>query len=357
MTSAVGPTAEARTRASRESTGLPQAFSPILPLLCCPVDGSELVWDVESRRLGCAHGTHHFAIEADIPCLFAPNAWPEGKRDVTDIVKEFYEKTPFPNYDQVDTRDTLRRRAGAAVFGRMLDEQLPHDVSILEIGCGTSQMTNFLGMGFGRTAVGADICMNSLKLAKEFRDRFAINNAHFVQANLFRPPFKPASFDVVISNGVLHHTSDCAGAFRSIARFVKPGGIIIVGLYNRLGRLPTLWLRWLIERGSRTAMLFDRRLRGTDGGARREPWFMDQYRHPHETRHSMSETLRWFEAEGFDFTASIPTIGDVEFSDRMPLFEVQPAGSGLGRLSSELELLLTGGKDGGLYIMVGRKRR
>jgi hypothetical protein len=41
----------------------------------------------------------------------------------------------------------------------------------------------------------------------------------------------------------------------------------------------------------------------------------------------------------------------------MALFEVQPAGSRLDRLSSEIELLLTGGKDSGLYIMIGRKRR
>jgi hypothetical protein len=71
----------------------------------------------------------------------------------------------------------------------------------------------------------------------------------------------------------------------------------------------------------------------------------------------MDELLEWFNAEGFDFTASIPTIGDTEFSDRMALFEVRPAGSRLDRLSSEIELLLTGGKDGGLYIMIGRKRR
>ena len=65
----------------------------------------------------------------------------------------------------------------------MLGEQLPHSASILEIGCGTGQMTNFIGMGWGRTVVGADLCLNSLKLAKKFRDRFGINNAHFVQAN------------------------------------------------------------------------------------------------------------------------------------------------------------------------------
>jgi ubiquinone/menaquinone biosynthesis C-methylase UbiE/uncharacterized protein YbaR (Trm112 family) len=345
-----------------ESAGPQHSISSILPWLRCPVDGTTLTLDgtqdqISCAQISCAHGTHVFPIEADIPCLFAPNEWPEGKRDVTDIVKEFYEKTPFPNYDDLDTRDSLRSRARAGIFGKMLDEQLPHSASILEIGCGTGQMTNFIGMGWGRTVIGADLCMNSLKLAKKFRDRFGINNAHFVQANLFRPPFEPASFDVVISNGVLHHTSDCRGAFRSIARFVKPGGIIIVGLYNWLGHLPTLWVRALIERWGRAATVFDHRLRGAGGDVRSETWYMDQYRHPHETRHSMDELLQWFNAEGFDFTASIPTIGDVEFSDRMALFEVQPAGSRMDRLSSEIELLLTGGKDSGLYIMIGRKRR
>ena len=189
-------------------------------------------------------------------------------------------------------------------------------------------MTNFLGLGWGRTVIGADLCMNSLRLAKEFRDRLEINNAYFAQVNLFRPPFVRAGFDVVISDGVLHHTSDCYGAFRSIAQLVKPGGIIIIGLYNWLGRLPILWRRWAVK------------------GDRR----------PHETRHSMDELLGWFKSEGFDFTASIPNIGDAEFSEQMPLFEVRSAGRRRDRLSSEIEMLLTGGKERGLFIMIGRKR-
>ena len=55
-------------------------------------------------------------------------------------------------------------------------------------------------------------------------------------------------------------------------------------------------------------------------------------------------------------TASIPTIGDTEFSERTPLFDLQSAGRWRDRLSSEMEMLLTGGKDGGLFVMIGRKR-
>ena len=173
----------------------PGALHTILPLLRCPVDGAELIWDRVPSGLSCRHGTHFFPIEADIPRLLVPNQGP-------DIVKEFYETTPFPNYDQLDTRDSLRRKAGALVFGRMLDEQISHTASVLEVGCGTGQMTNFLGMSWGRTVIGADCCLNSLKLAKEFRDRFGINNSYFSQVNLFQLPFARASFDVVISNEV-----------------------------------------------------------------------------------------------------------------------------------------------------------
>jgi SAM-dependent methyltransferase len=216
-------------------------------------------------------------------------------------------------------------------------------------------MSNFLGMGWGRTVIGTDLCMNSLKLAKGFRDRFSINNAHFAQINLFKPPFPEASFDVVLSNGVLHHTSDCAGAFRSIAPLVKPGGFIIVGLYNWLGRLPTLWRRWLIETCGQFAGFLDHRLRDQRETLRREAWFRDQYRHPHETKHSVDEVLTWFDDTGFDFASCVPTLGDTEFTDELRLFEPHSPGRYLDRLSTELEMLLTGGADGGLYIMIGRK--
>jgi len=39
------------------------------------------------------------------------------------------------------------------------------------------------------------------------------------------------------------------------------------------------------------------------------------------------------------------------------LFERHSAGRYIDRLSTELEMLLTGGADGGLYVMIGRKRQ
>ena len=182
-----------------------------------------------------------------IPNLFVPLDGLATDSDVTELVKAFYEETPFPNYDDLNSRESLARKAKLSQFAAMLDQQLPSGAIVLEAGCGTGQLTNFLGMSWQRRVFGGDICLNSLRLAKNFRDRFRIENAAFLQMNLFRPPFRDESIDVIISNGVLHHTGDPRGGFAALIRKLKPGGLVLIGLYNSLGRLPTLWRRRLFE--------------------------------------------------------------------------------------------------------------
>ena len=333
------------------------AWLEVLPLLRCPVDGEALDWDPATRQLRSGTADRRYPVSDGVPCLFAPNEWPEGKTDVTDIVKAFYEETPFPNYDDLDSRDSLAAKARHGVFARLLDEQLPRPVTILEAGSGTGQLTNFLGMGWDRIMVGADLCLNSLKLAKQFRDHFSINNAHFVQMNLFRPPFASGAFDVVVSNGVLHHTADPRGGFGALADKLRPGGLVLVGLYNSLGRLPTLWRRRFVEVFGDGMAVLDSRLRATKlNQGRWQAWFRDQYKHPHESRHSLDEVLGWFEESGIEPLTSIPLVGGEEFTEDTQLFARHSMGTRLSRVATQLAMLLEGGTDGGLFIMIGRKR-
>jgi SAM-dependent methyltransferase len=322
-------------------------------LLACPVDGGSLTRT--AKGFICADGQHIYQVKDSIPLLFAPN---NGMADdVTDVVKSFYEDTPFPNYDDLDSRDTLARKANHGIFARLLNEQIPHGAMVLEAGCGTGQLSNFLGMSWGRTVIGADLCINSLRLARTFRDRFSIENAQFVQMNLFRPPFLDGAFDFVISNGVLHHTTDPEGGFRSLVHKVKPGGHIIIGLYNSLGRLPTDWRRSCIRAFGNSAAKLDSRLRGLNlNEGRWQAWFRDQYKHPHESKHGYGEVIRWFEAAGVDYISSIPRIDGVSLSEDENLFVARRKGSALDRGWIQLQMLLEGGVDGGLFIMIGRKR-
>lgn len=346
-----------REAAGKQDWSEPRAFLDVANALRCPVDLRPLQWRQGSAMLESIDGHRRYPVVDGIPCLFAPNEWPEGRSDVTDIVQAFYEQTPFPNYDDLDSRESLSVKARRGVFARLLDEQIPRPALVLEAGCGTGQLSNFLGMGWGRKVIGGDLCLNSLRLAKSFRDRCAINNAHFVQMNLFRPPFPDETFDLVISNGVLHHTSDPEGGFHAIARKLKPGGHIIIGLYNWLGRLPTLWRRKLIETfGDSWAKLDSRLRKGALNSGRYSAWYMDQYRHPHESRHSIDEVERWFHRSGIDLVFTVPPTGDEQFTEQTPLFSPRPPSSRTDRMMIELAMLLSGGADGGLYIAIGRKR-
>lgn len=325
-------------------------------ILSCPVCDGNLRFDgVQLSCVGCAR---LFATDdqSGVPLLFAPHDRTDQAGDVTDIVKEFYEENPFPNYDDIDSDETLMEKAKKGIFARLLDEQIPHGALVLEVGCGTGQLTNFLGMRYNRAVFGSDMCLHSLRLAQGFRDRCAIKNAGFVQMNLFRPAFRRESFDLVVSNGVLHHTADPLGAFKSISRLVKPGGFIIIGLYNKVGRLTTDLKRFLFRLSADRLAFLDGHMRNSQyNESRKRAWFYDQYKHPHESKHTYSEVVEWFETNGFEYIFSIPKIQAGPFTNEEKLFVPHDKGTTFTRFLAEFGMLLAGGRDGALYIMIGRK--
>jgi len=325
-------------------------------LLICPVCGGGL--DVGGDAILCFSCGRKFPSEEGIPQLFWLNDWPPDKPDVTEVIKSFYEQTPFPNYDGFDSSLSLREKASRGVFASLLDEQIPFGSRVLEVGCGTGQLSNFLGMSWGRNIFAADACLNSLKLAEAFRKANQIKGVAFLQMNLFRPVFKPQSFDFVICNGVLHHTSDPFLGFQTIAKLVKPGGVILIGLYNKYSRLVTDFVRLALRISGDRLQFLDPRLRDKNADKiRRHTWFMDRFKNPHESKHSIAEVQNWFEDSGFDFLNSIPKATGEAFSQAEKLFEPHPKGSKFQQFAVQSRELLKGGRDGGLFVMIGRRTK
>lgn len=60
-------------------------------------------------------------------------------------------------------------------------------------------------------------------------------NADIVQADLHRLPFREGIFDLIISDGVLHHTPDTAKAFQALIPYLGGGGDIAIHVYKKLG--------------------------------------------------------------------------------------------------------------------------
>ena len=86
-------------------------------------------------------------------------------------------------------------------------------------------------------------------------------------------------------------------------------------------------------------------------------WFADQYRHPHESKHSIEEVCDWFDGAGFDSVNAIPNPRRSDgWRCSSPLFEPTPRGSAADHLLAELKLALSGGAEGGFFVMIGRRR-
>ncbi|HEV7219672.1 MAG TPA: methyltransferase domain-containing protein [Terriglobales bacterium] len=272
----------------------------------------------------------------------------------TDLVRRFYEQTPFPGYPPHDNLSSLRARAGRSEFARLLDEAIPGDARILEVGCGTGQMSLYLARA-DRLVIGADITRAALQLGAAAAKRFGLEQVRFVETDLQRSGLREEAFDVVYSSGVLHHTANPRSSFARIARFARPGGILILGVYNAFARIP-LRLRRVVAHWSRYRWIpFDPVLRDRKNEpARREAWLRDQYQHPEEHRHTLAEVQKWFKENGIDYVRTYPSA----------LIEEEPGdllayAADNWRLESwlaQLTWILELGQEGGLFVTIGVRR-
>ena len=100
----------------------------------------------------------------------------------------------------------------------------------------------------------------------------------------------------------------------------------------------------------------DPRLRDQNADqVRRHTWFLDRFKNPHESKHSIAEVQHWFDLSGFDFMNSIPKANGEAFSLDEKLFEPHARGSKFQQSVVQMRDLLAGGRDGGLFVMIGRK--
>jgi ubiquinone/menaquinone biosynthesis C-methylase UbiE len=100
---------------------------------------------------------------------------------------------------------------------------------VLDVGVGTGRYADVIARWGGRV-VGVDLSQAVLT-ARSNLERHG-ERAFVAQADLFKLPFREQSFDIVYSIGVLHHTPSTREAFRTIARYVKPGGTAAIAVYR-----------------------------------------------------------------------------------------------------------------------------
>jgi SAM-dependent methyltransferase len=169
--------------------------------------------------------------------------------DLKDRVRQFWNDTPlfagesasapgeanyFKEHEAVYLRDVFQGRVPDRFF------PFPAGAKVLEVGCGPGFWTRQLAArDYDVTAI--DLAPSAVDLARKglalagLNARVEIGDAEAV-------PFEAASFDAVVSHGVIHHTPDTQACLREFARVLKPGGAAVVSVYyhNFVLRSPAL---------------------------------------------------------------------------------------------------------------------
>ena len=116
---------------------------------------------------------------------------------------------------------------------------------LLEIGCGMGTDLLQFARG-GARCTGIDLTPRSVEITRHRFRLYEVRGA-FTIADGEHLPFASETFDVVYSNGVLHHTPDTTGAISEVHRVLRPGGTAKVMLYHRNSL--NYWFEIILRRG------------------------------------------------------------------------------------------------------------
>ena len=193
---------------------------------CCAAElEAELKWEgdeAESGELRCRACAKSYPVLEGVPRLFQASGLESG---VVKTRERFaWEWDRYPG--------SLLEDKPLFLEETQLDENVLPGKLVLDVGCGMGRYAA-VAHELGAEMVAFDLSDACLRLTSRSR---ASTRLHVVQGDIHHPPFKKGLFDVIYSQGVLHHTSDTRIAFDRAAELVKPGGLLTVWLYGKAGR-------------------------------------------------------------------------------------------------------------------------
>jgi SAM-dependent methyltransferase len=271
------------------------------------------------------------SIEKDLTCTACERSFPFVKGVFRFVESEKYAGSfGFQWHQYTHTQlDTANNHDSELAFQRRTGfspEELRGKL-VLDVGCGMGRFAE-VASRWGARVVGVDLSVASEVAARNLADRPQVN---IFQADVFSLPFAPESFDYIYSIGVLHHTTSCEKAFKSLVPLLKPGGRISIWLYsgyNKWYRFSDLYRKvtphfpnrllhalcqvavplYYIHLGLRRVPLVGRYMSGVlnyflpvsllpDRHARVLDTF-DWYSPQYQSKHTYEEVFRWFESCG-----------------------------------------------------------
>ncbi len=142
--------------------------------------------------------------------------------------REFFYESFAPEWDAKMNRDELGKRL-RLIFGSLLSPDEVRGRRVLDAGAGTGHFSRVLEQ-WGAKLVSLDLGPALLgEVVKKCRTLP-------VCGSVLDLPFADGSFDTVLSTEVIEHTPDPRRAVAQLCRVLKPGGLLVLTVPNRLWR-------------------------------------------------------------------------------------------------------------------------
>lgn len=106
--------------------------------------------------------------------------------------------------------------------------QVQHGMHTLELGCGSGWLTHAMARQ-GANALGLDISEQSLVVARDWYERTKHDlpgTARYEVADLNRLALPAAQYDIIATNGTLHHLVELEHVVKQVHHALKPGGLL-----------------------------------------------------------------------------------------------------------------------------------
>jgi 2-polyprenyl-3-methyl-5-hydroxy-6-metoxy-1,4-benzoquinol methylase len=200
-----------------------------LALEACPACGAR---DAEAAELGLRR------------CAACATVYAPRYADPGEVFVEGYFEGGAGSYG-VDTAHPRFQAFMAQVCARRCAfieslETRSHPPSLLDVGCGGGELLR-AAVARGWRAAGAEPMPEAAELARSRAPGADIRTGAASQAG-----FAERSFDVVCAFHVLEHMPDTRAFLRELARFARPGGLVVVETPNYASRLRRVrGRRWL----------------------------------------------------------------------------------------------------------------
>jgi len=146
--------------------------------------------------------------------------------------KTFYDSTPFEygyssKQEIIENMNPLLKGLMEKNAGKVF----------YDIGCGCGRNLVYASK-YASKVIGVDLSVKSLSFAKEFVQS---ENLELVEGNNLAIPLKNETADIVVSDGVCHHTGDTIGAFKECVRVLKPSGKLYLAVYKKYRYYPIVY--------------------------------------------------------------------------------------------------------------------